>query len=119
MGMTLAMSWYEYDNGEGFLDAVVRVLVSLALSPILGIFANAIVYMLIIVLSAIQSTVQQILEGDSTMDFNAGLLALALSMLLNSALWYRTVGSVEHIDDALKMISLISTYVIAMIMSLI
>jgi hypothetical protein len=116
----MSWNWYDYEGWKGFLDVVLRVLASLAISPILGIFAKAIVYTPIIVLSIIQSAVQPIL-GSGFMAFNFGLPALAfsvlLSMSLNTMVWYELVGSVEHIGDALKIICLASVYVIAVIVS--
>ena len=102
------------------MDTALRVLASLAISSILGIFAKVIVYMPIIVLSIIQSAVQPIL-GSGLMGFDFGLPALAfsvlLSMSLNTMVWYELVGSVEHIGDVLKIICLASVYVIAVIVS--
>jgi hypothetical protein len=116
----MSWNWYDYEGWEGFLDTALRVLASLAISPILGIFAKAIVYMLIIVLSIIQSAVQPIL-GSGLMGFNFGLPALAFSVLLSISFdtmaWYEFVGSVEHIGDVLKIICLASVYVIAVIVS--
>jgi hypothetical protein len=104
----------------GVLDAVIRVLASLAISPILGILAKVIVYMPIIVLSIIQSAVQPILgSGFMAFDFSLPTLAFSvlLSMLLSTMAWYEFVGSVEHIGDVLKIICLASVYVIAVIVS--
>ncbi len=102
------------------MDTALRVLASLAISPILGILAKAVVHMPIIVLSIIQSAVQPIL-GSGLMGFDFGLPALAfsvlLSMSLNTMVWYELVGSVEHIGDVLKIICLASVYVIAVIVS--
>jgi len=120
--VTLAMSWnvYDYEGWEGFLDTALRVLASLAISPILGILARFIVYTPIIVLSIIQSAVQPIL-GSGFMAFDFGLPALAFSVLLSISFdtmaWYEFVGSVEHIGDVLKIICLASVYVIAVIVS--
>jgi hypothetical protein len=114
------MSWnvYDYEGWEGFLDTALRVLASLAISPILGILAKVIVYMPIIVLSIIQSAVQPIL-GSGFVGFNTGLFTLAFSVLLSISFdtmaWYEFVGSVEHIGDALKIICLALVYVIAVI----
>ena len=116
----MSWNWYDYEDWEGFLDTALRVLASLAISLILGIFAKAIVYTPIIVLSIIQSAVQPIL-GSGLMAFNFSLPALAfsvlLSMSLNTMMWYELVGSVEHIGDVLKIICLASVYVIAVIVS--
>ncbi len=102
------------------MDTALRVLASLAISPILGILARFIVHMLIIVLSIIQSAVQPIL-GSGFVGFNAGLFTLAFSMLLSisfdTMVWYEFVGSVEHTGDVLKIICLASVYVIAVIVS--
>jgi len=116
----MSWNWYDYEGWEGFLDAALRVLASLAISPILGILAKVIVYTPIIVLSIIQSAVQPIL-GSGLMGFDFGLPTLAfsvlLSMSLNTMVWYELVGSVEHIGDVLKIICLASVYVIAVIVS--
>ncbi len=75
----MSWNWYDYEGWEGFLDTALRVLASLAISPILGIFAKAVVHMPIIVLSIIQSAVQPIL-GSGLMGFDFGLPALAYSL---------------------------------------
>jgi len=120
VALAMSWNWYDYEDWEGFLDTALRVLASLAISLILGIFAKAIVYTPIIVLSIIQSAVQPIL-GSGLMAFNFSLPALAfsvlLSMSLNTMMWYELVGSVEHIGDVLKIICLASVYVIAVIVS--
>jgi len=116
----MSWNWYDYEGWKGFLDVVLRVLASLAISPILGILARFIVYTPIIVLSIIQSAVQPIL-GSGLMGFDFGLPTLAfsvlLSMSLNTMVWYEFVGSVEHTGDALKIICLASVYAIAVIVS--